>query len=74
MGDNKCERSRSRWMNRLVKKGTLNIPLVEITPFVFKERLYRLDNWRGDYAFADGREHCLADAIKSHWLPGGYLV
>lgn len=34
------------WRNRLVKKGKLDSPLVEVTPFVFKGRLYMLENWQ----------------------------
>lgn len=34
------------WSHPLVYKGKLNSPLVEVTPFVFKERLYRLENWQ----------------------------
>ena len=35
----------TEWTNRLIKKGKLNSPLGEITPFVFNNRLYRLENW-----------------------------
>ncbi len=34
------------WENKLVKTQRLNSPLVEVTPFVFKNRLYRLENWQ----------------------------
>jgi alpha-L-fucosidase len=36
----------SPWKSPLVKKGKLGSPLVEVTPFVFKERLYLLENWQ----------------------------
>ena len=34
------------WQSKLHKRGYLNSPLVEVTPFVFKDRLYRLENWQ----------------------------
>ena len=34
------------WANPIVKKGYLNNPLVEVTPLVFKDRLYRLESWQ----------------------------
>lgn len=34
------------WQNRLIKKGKVDSPVVEMTPFVFNERLYLLENWR----------------------------
>jgi alpha-L-fucosidase len=38
------------WKNPLVKKGYLNSPLVETTPFVFHDRLYLLETYQ---AFVD---------------------
>lgn len=37
------------WKSPLVKKGKLNSPLVEVTPFVFRGRYYMLENWRHDW-------------------------
>lgn len=37
------------WKNPLVKKGKLGSPLVEVTPFVFKDRFVMLENWRHDW-------------------------
>lgn len=34
------------WHNPIVKRGYLNSPLVETTPFVFKDKLYRLESWQ----------------------------
>ncbi|HEX2999822.1 MAG TPA: hypothetical protein VHR86_06260 [Armatimonadota bacterium] len=34
------------WQNPLVKKGTVKPVMGETTPFVFKGRLYRLENWQ----------------------------
>jgi alpha-L-fucosidase len=34
------------WRNLIVKRGYLGSPLVETTPFVFKDRLYRLESWQ----------------------------
>jgi len=36
----------AHWQNPLVKKGTLKPIMGETTPFVFKDRLYRLENWQ----------------------------
>ena len=46
----------SKFANRLVKKGRLNSPLVEVTPFVFKGRLYRLENWQKQWEFPGSPE------------------
>ncbi len=35
-----------KWECKLQKKGYLDSPLVEVTPFVFKDTLYRLENWQ----------------------------
>jgi alpha-L-fucosidase len=34
------------WRNPLVNRRKLNSPLVEVTPFVFQDRLYLLENWQ----------------------------
>ena len=34
------------WTNPVVKKGYLNSPVCEATPFVFKGRLHRLESWQ----------------------------
>lgn len=36
----------SQWKNPLVKKGTLCREMAETTPFVFNNRLYRVENWQ----------------------------
>lgn len=36
----------AEWVNPIVKRGYLNSPLVEVTPFVFKDRIYRLESWQ----------------------------
>src|SRR5687768_283401 len=36
--------SQSGWKNPIVKQGRLGSPLVETSPFVFKDRLYLLEN------------------------------
>lgn len=38
--------SEAGWKNPLVKKGKLHSPLVEDTPFVFKDHFYLLENWQ----------------------------
>ena len=37
------------WKSPLVKKGKLNSPLVEVTPFVCGGRYYMLENWRNGW-------------------------
>ena len=50
------------WAHPLVKKGYLNSPLVETTPFVFHDRLYLAENYQ---AFVDSDTKALgADSEK----------
>lgn len=37
---------KKQWQTQLVKKGTIKPIMGETTPFVFKDRLYRLENWQ----------------------------
>jgi len=41
-----AEKGGDTWKNPLVKTGKLHSPLVEVTPFVLKNRLYLLENWQ----------------------------
>jgi len=41
------------WKSPLVKKGKLDSPLVEVTPFVFEDRLYLLENWQKHWELPD---------------------
>ena len=43
-----------KWENPLVHKGKLNSPLVEVTPFVFNDRLYLLENWQKQWEVPGG--------------------
>ena len=66
----------SGWKNPLVKKGYLNSPLVETTPFVFKDRLYLAENYQ---AFVDSVSKGLGtdsekDAIRVRDLETGRTV
>jgi alpha-L-fucosidase len=36
----------SEWKNPIVKKGYLHSPVCEATPFVFNDKLYRLETWQ----------------------------
>jgi alpha-L-fucosidase len=40
------ETKHTDWQHPLVKKGTVAPIMGETTPFVFKDRLYRLENWQ----------------------------
>ena len=44
------------WKHPLVKATKLDSPLVEVTPFVFKDRLYRLDNWQKQWETPDSSD------------------
>jgi alpha-L-fucosidase len=46
-----CDNNNNKigWKNQLIKKGELNSPVVEVTPFVFKNKYYLLENWRGTW-------------------------
>jgi len=51
-GDADTDKSSARgWKHPLVKKGKLHSPLVEVTPFVFRGRLYLLENWQKQWEF-----------------------
>ncbi len=41
------------WKNPILKLGKLHSPLVEVTPFVFKDRLYLLENWQKQWEHAN---------------------
>jgi alpha-L-fucosidase len=45
-----------QWKNPLTHKGYLNSPLVEVTPFVFKGRFYRLDNWQKQWELENPKD------------------
>ena len=56
-----------KWTNKLVKKGKLDSPVVEATPFVFNDKLYCLDNWRKKFNhecdIINGGNRCLSDEV-----------
>lgn len=41
------------WANPIVYKGKLDSPLVEVTPFVFNDRFYLLENWQKQWEYPD---------------------
>ena len=43
----------SAWKNPLTYLGKLDSPLVEVTPFVFKDRFYLLENWQKQWEYPD---------------------
>ncbi|MBX7256117.1 MAG: hypothetical protein K1Y02_07120 [Candidatus Hydrogenedentes bacterium] len=55
-----------KWTNPLVYKGKLNSPLVEVTPFVFNERLYLLENWQKQWEFPGSTDgsHTQHDEVR----------
>ena len=64
------------WKNPLVKEGYLDSPLVETTPFVWKDRLYLLENYQ---AFVDTPEktigaNAVEDAARIRDVASGELV
>jgi alpha-L-fucosidase len=66
----------SHWKNPLVKKGYLNSPLVETTPFVFGDRLYLAENYQ---AFVDSLSKTLGadsekDALRIRDVETGEIV
>ncbi|GAG10633.1 unnamed protein product, partial [marine sediment metagenome] len=64
------------WKSPLVKKGKLDSPLVEVTPFVFKGRYTMLENWRHDWprpemlrrAGTDQPQIAIRDVQKDQYL------
>ncbi|MBP6507772.1 MAG: hypothetical protein KA257_09430 [Opitutaceae bacterium] len=58
--------SSTPWHHPLTKRGKLDSPLVEVTPFVFRDRLYRLENWQKQWEFPgtpDGTA-CQHDSVR----------
>lgn len=50
--DNTSTRAdRPTWTHPLTNRRKLNSPLVEVTPFVFRDRLYLLENWQKQWEF-----------------------
>jgi alpha-L-fucosidase len=49
------------WKNPIVKKGYLNSPLVETTPFVLNGRLYRLESWQKYWELPDSAPNTQSD-------------
>lgn len=43
----------NQWQNPLEQQDYLNLPLVEVIPFVFKGELYVLENWRSNWPWPD---------------------
>jgi alpha-L-fucosidase len=66
----------SKFVNPLVKKGRLNSPLVEVTPFVFKNRLYRLENWQKQWEFPGSPEgsHFQEDQVRIRDVENDQIV
>ncbi|MCL5097708.1 MAG: hypothetical protein M1608_09305 [Candidatus Omnitrophica bacterium] len=65
------------WHSPLVKMGKLNSPLVEVTPFVFGDRLYRLENWRDRKVWeglATNDPDQLADEIRIRDMATGQVI
>jgi alpha-L-fucosidase len=68
--------STTPWSHPLIKRGKLGSPLVEVTPFVFRDRLYRLENWQMQWEFpgsADGTA-CQQDQVRIRDLATGTVV
>ncbi|MBI4328154.1 MAG: alpha-L-fucosidase [Chloroflexi bacterium] len=54
------------WTHPLINQRKLNSPLVEVTPFVFKDRLYLLENWQKQWEFPGSPDgsHFQEDEIR----------
>ncbi|WP_197528326.1 alpha-L-fucosidase [Aeoliella mucimassa] len=63
----------AEWTNPLQKQGYVNSPLVEVTPFVFRNKLYLLECWRSDWSWP-GQPSDSAGSGREMWiaeLPAG---
>ena len=71
-----CPAAESAWKNPLVKQGYLGSPLVEVTPFVFKDRLYLLENHQKfwDIPQAEHGSRFLEDEVRIRDVATGKLV
>jgi len=56
------------WTNPIQKRGYLNSPLVETTPFVFKGQLYLLEFWRSGWDWPDVPGEGKAAAESQAWV------
>jgi len=43
---NESAKAHNRWEHPLVRRGTVSQEMGETTPFVFRDRLYRVENWQ----------------------------
>jgi len=61
-----CSWQKDNWTHPLTKKGHLGSPLVETTPFVFSNRLYRLENWQKHWEIPSRNleAHYLEDEVR----------
>ncbi len=64
------------WRHPLPHRRKLNSPLVEVTPFAFRDRLYRLENWQMQWEHPgspDGTA-CQQDAVRIRDLATDRIV
>jgi len=64
------------WVNPLEYKGKLDSPLVEVTPFVFKDKFYLLENWQKQWenpGDTDG-SHFTRDEVRIRDMAGNRIV
>lgn len=64
------------WKNPLHYKGKLDSPLVEVTPFVFQDKLYRLENWQKQWEFPGSPEgsRMTEDEVRIRDMASGEVV
>ncbi len=48
--------ARPVWRDPIIKKGKLNNPLVEVTPFVFRGQFYLLENWQKHWELDESKD------------------
>ncbi len=54
------------WSNPLTYQGKIDSPLVEVTPFVFNDRFYRLENWQKQWETPESEDgsHFTKDEVR----------
>ena len=62
------------WSNRLIKISYLDSPLVEVTPFVFNDKLYWLENWHPTWETGDSYLDYREEEVRIRDLENDQIV
>ena len=67
--------AQTAWRNPIVKKGKLNNPLVEVTPFLLHGQLYLLENWQKHWDLDKSKDgaHFEKDEVRIRRMDDSHL-